>query len=136
VPQTRIGSIRWTSNLERWEIEIEARIEADLEIIERRYGGSNESPDVPLRAQPAGRLLIIEGSSATGHPIMLTEFGGMTFAPLDTTDDTWGYSRTLNSEGLRQLYSDLLAVINSQAILCWVLLHPVCGHLSGGQWAP
>ena len=26
VPETRIGELRWTSNLERWEIEIEARV--------------------------------------------------------------------------------------------------------------
>lgn len=90
--------------------------ESDLEIIDARYGGPTGGSNVLQRAQPAGRLLTFDAPSTVGYPIMLTEFGGIAFAPLDATDDTWGYSRAFDAEGFAERYRDLLAVVHRQQI--------------------
>ncbi len=48
---------------------------------------------------PAGRRMRLTGEADRGQPVMLTEFGGITFAA-GAEDSTWGYSRVGTADDL------------------------------------
>ncbi len=80
--------------------------------IARRYG-SEEIPRLFKRERPAGRLLLLE-APAQEQPIMLTEFGGIAYAP---GTSGWGYSRANTEEEFAHRYMELLKVIRSLPVL-------------------
>jgi beta-galactosidase/beta-glucuronidase len=47
---------------------------------------------------PAGRRLLLAGQESAGRPVMLTEFGGISFTAAETAADTWGYSTASSPE--------------------------------------
>jgi hypothetical protein len=67
------------------------------------------------RERPAGRLLVLDGDKHQDQPIVLSEFGGITFSP---TPGTWGYSRVESADQFAERYRELLAVIHSIRIFC------------------
>jgi beta-galactosidase/beta-glucuronidase len=60
------------------------------------------------RERPGGRQLLIN-QKHRGQPIMLTEFGGISFSA--DLDRTWGYSRARNSQEFADSYRKLLQVV-------------------------
>jgi hypothetical protein len=66
------------------------------------------------RERPGGRLLVLEGDSAHEQPIILTEFGGITFSK---DEDTWGYSRAQSADAFEKQYTELLRVVNALGLL-------------------
>jgi beta-galactosidase/beta-glucuronidase len=59
------------------------------EVLQKRY----ESIDSIVRSMPAGRLLYVEGNHYEGQPIMVTEFGGISYRMDETENEkAWGYS--------------------------------------------
>jgi hypothetical protein len=85
------------------------------ERIARRYHAEEVLPRLFRRERPGGRILVLEGHPHAEHPIVLSEFGGIAFAPRDRR--TWGYSRTGTSEDFQRRYTDLLAVVRSLGLL-------------------
>ncbi len=61
------------------------------------------------RERPGGRLLVLEGQPSADHPIVLSEFGGITCA---TDPGQWGYSRC-STEELAERYATLLRTVRS-----------------------
>lgn len=59
-------------------------------------------------------MLVLEGDSAHEQPVMITEFGGITFSK---DEDTWGYSRAESAREFERSYTALLRVINSLGLL-------------------
>lgn len=60
------------------------------------------------RERPGGRQLLI-GQKHKGQPIMLTEFGGISFS--SDPDRTWGYSRANSAREFGERYRKLLQVV-------------------------
>ncbi|HEY2029228.1 MAG TPA: glycoside hydrolase family 2 TIM barrel-domain containing protein, partial [Myxococcales bacterium] len=67
----------------------------DPERIARRYHAEEVLPRLFRRERPGGRILVLEGHPHADHPIVLSEFGGIAFAPKDKR--TWGYSRSADA---------------------------------------
>jgi hypothetical protein len=67
-------------------------------------------PRLFKRERPGGRLLVLEGDRPHEQPIVLTEFGGITYSP---DPKTWGYSRAKSAAEFERKYVELLRVINS-----------------------
>ena len=82
--------------------------------IEQRYRTSESLPRLFERERPAGRALVLEGDNHTGLPIMLTEFGGITFAANEAA--TWGYWRAHSSEHLAECYTRLLQAVHGSGL--------------------
>ncbi len=82
------------------------------ERIAKRYG-TEEIPRLFKRERPGGRLLLLEGQPQE-QPIMLTEFGGIAFAPGEAG---WGYSRSEDEEDFAKKYLHLLRVVRSLPIM-------------------
>src|SRR5688500_10966118 len=80
----------------------------------KRYRADEVLPRLFKRERPGGRLLVLEGDSAHEQPVMITEFGGITFSK---DEDTWGYSRAESAREFERSFTALLRVINSLGLL-------------------
>jgi beta-galactosidase/beta-glucuronidase len=78
--------------------------------IARRYGDHERLPRVLARERPGGRALVVDGALESEHPIVLSEFGGITLSedPL-----TWGYAICRTAEELESTYGELLEIVRS-----------------------
>ena len=88
--------------------------DGDPERIAKRYRADEVLPRLFKRERPGGRVLVLEGDSAHEQPVMLTEFGGITFS---NDQDTWGYSRAESAREFERKYTALLQVVNSLGLL-------------------
>ena len=88
--------------------------DADPERLAKRYHADEILPRLFKRERPGGRLLVLEGERHTDQPIILSEFGGITFAADEKR--TWGYSRASSSEALADRYAALMQVVRSLGV--------------------
>ena len=82
------------------------------ERIGRRYGSDDNLSQLFKRERPGGRLLTLAESDPEKQPIVLTEFGGIAYAPAAAAATTWGYSQVLDEAALAKRYASLLRVIH------------------------
>lgn len=81
---------------------------------------SQRPKDIPAilrRARPGGRLSTLHGHEHTGQPVVLTEFGGIAYAPQDANDESWGYSVVRTPDALENAYSQLLQTVRELPLL-------------------
>jgi beta-galactosidase/beta-glucuronidase len=86
----------------------------DPERLARRYLADEVLPRLFKRERPGGRQLVLEGDRPHEQPIMLTEFGGISYSGDPTS---WGYSKVSSAHELEQHYTRLLVVVNSLNLL-------------------
>ncbi|MBD2500637.1 glycoside hydrolase family 2 protein [Anabaena azotica] len=81
----------------------------------RRYGPEVKLSDMLNHKRPGGRILTLDNYPHQGQPVMLTEFGGIAYAPEDEpgADKAWGYERCWSVSELEMKYSALLETVNS-----------------------
>ena len=84
--------------------------------IARRYGEEEALGRLFRRERPGGRMLILGGDpqAQPNHPVVLTEFGGISYSP---AEGTWGYSRAGSAAALAERYARLLLVVRSLPVL-------------------
>jgi hypothetical protein len=87
----------------------------DPQRIAHRYGADELLPRLFKRERPGGRMLLIGPDHAGDQPLMLSEFGGITFS--GDRERTWGYNRAENSEALAEQYTRLLEAVRSATVL-------------------
>ncbi len=69
--------------------------------------------DVLNRYRPGGRVITVEGYDHKGQPVILSEFGGISFVgPHHDIQKTWGYSSASSAEEFRRRYEDLMNAIH------------------------
>jgi hypothetical protein len=73
-----------------------------------RYRTVEVLPALFRRERPGGRSLVLEGKGHA-HPIVLTEFGGITCS---SDAGTWGYDRADDGEILQERYEALLRAVH------------------------
>jgi beta-galactosidase/beta-glucuronidase len=75
---------------------------------------THENIEVALnRYRPGGRVLTVEGFAHKGQPVMLTEFGGISFVePSSEVTANWGYSAAQSSQEFRRRYEELMNAIH------------------------
>ncbi len=87
----------------------------DTDRLGRRYWTNDAMPKVLRRERPGGRRLVLEGHSRREHPIVLSEFGGIS---LDADrEKTWGYITSENEEDFAKRFAHLLRVTRSLGVL-------------------
>lgn len=85
------------------------------ESLSTRYGHADALRDIATTSRPGGRRLLLDDVVA-GRPVMLTEFGGLSYAPAD--GEKWfGYSTVADDEELVARLDQLVtAVVASPAL--------------------
>lgn len=75
--------------------------------------GHQSVAEILNRYRPGGRVITVEGYAHRGQPVMLTEFGGISFVEPDhEIKKTWGYSAANTSHEFRRRYEDLMNAIH------------------------
>lgn len=92
--------------------------DSNLEHIRQRYGPEIEPEKLFDRRRPGGRVLTLDGYPHQGQPIMLTEFGGITFQSHreEGVQRTWGYTEIGDAETFARMYEQLLETIIHTAL--------------------
>jgi beta-galactosidase/beta-glucuronidase len=88
--------------------------DADTKRFSRRYWTNEALPKLLKRERPGGRRLVLEGHSRREHPIVLSEFGGIS---LRGEGDTWGYSSCDTVEEFAERVTGILRVTRSLDVL-------------------
>jgi beta-galactosidase/beta-glucuronidase len=82
--------------------------------LKRRYTSADPA-GLPQRIlaheRPGHRVLILDGFSYGGQPIVLSEFGGIAFSK--DSNGTWGYTRARTKDDLAERYAALLAAVRA-----------------------
>lgn len=85
--------------------------------IRQRYFEHEDIPTILRRARPGGRLSTLSGHEHAGQPVVLTEFGGISYAPPEGNDESWGYSVVKTPDELERAYFQLLETIRELPLL-------------------
>lgn len=92
--------------------------DANLDQLAQRYGMESDADQLFDRRRPGGRILTLDGYPHRGQPIMLTEFGGISYprcadAP---ANKSWGYSVARNDREFGRQYKELMQVVTRLAL--------------------
>lgn len=79
-----------------------------------RYQTSEGAPRLFARERPAGRVLVLGEHAHANLPVMLTEFGGVTFAEDEAS--TWGYWRVRTAQEFADRYRALMRAVHGAGI--------------------
>lgn len=83
----------------------------------RRSYADRSSIDAMLTGLgPAGRRLGLVDAALDGLPVMVTEFGGVSFAP-GADEEAWGYSTATSAEQFERLLRELIGALNDSEVL-------------------
>lgn len=85
----------------------------DLERLTKKYGFQDRILENLSRYRPGGRAITLEGFPHGHQPIMLTEFGGISYVEPGREEGTWGYSVSSSRNEFRRRYEKLMEVIHN-----------------------
>jgi beta-galactosidase/beta-glucuronidase len=88
--------------------------ETDPERLRWRLGQDDE--DLTGRERFYGHLVLLEGATREGRPLLLTEFGGIAFTADADERETWGYDRVRSADDFRRRYEELLAAVHASGV--------------------
>lgn len=83
---------------------------AHPQVLYERYATPESAAMVLQRLQPGGRPLTVSGFTIGDHPVILSEFGGIAYAPEGTPG--WGYSRADSAAEFLSAYTGMLEAIH------------------------
>lgn len=86
--------------------------EPDPERLRQRYAVTDPARTLFDQRRPGGRILTLDGFPHRGQPIVLTEFGGISFDPQPGAAPTWGYARAADERGFLAHYRALLSAVS------------------------
>ena len=102
--------------------------EAKEEVLAARYA----TVETALASQPAARALYVQGSGYKGEPILVSEFGGISFAKCG--EKGWGYSSAQNEQDFLQRYEAVIRpLLHSPCVqgFCYTQLTDVEQEING-----
>lgn len=89
--------------------------ESEPEVLARRYGSRAALDELIAGPGPAGRRIQLH-DSALARPIMLTEFGGVSWIDHDVAD-AWGYSSARDADDFGARVSGLIGAVADSTVL-------------------
>ncbi|ROR73678.1 glycoside hydrolase family 2 protein [Bogoriella caseilytica] len=94
--------------------------EADGEVLRKRYGSRETLAEMIRGIGPAGRRLWLGAQDApalqslgSDEPIMLTEFGGVSFVTSEVPEDSWGYSTASDAADFEARLGAILQAVHA-----------------------
>lgn len=99
---------------------------------QKEYSTSLRTLENMLAAMPAGRQIYADGYTHCGEPVLLTEFGGISFESNNAQD--WGYTAIANDSEFLSEYDRLIKAINASECLfgyCYTQLTDVEQEVNG-----
>jgi len=87
------------------------------EILRARYLDEDAKRTLLGDLGPAGRRLLLPGQEIGERPVMLTEFGGISFATHYTDSDAWGYSSAQTAEEFLERMDAVVSAVHASTFL-------------------
>ena len=81
----------------------------------RRYHTDDVRPHLFRRERPGGRVLVLDGTTAPPHPVVLSEFGGLALCRPEQSG--WGYRRCETAAELEAAYARLMEVVHAMELI-------------------
>jgi beta-galactosidase/beta-glucuronidase len=91
--------------------------DADAATLGARYRDDAAVARLLAGAVPAGRRLQLPGQVPEGRPVMLTEFGGISFATDAAEAGSWGYSNASSTDDLLARLAALVDAVHASSVL-------------------
>ncbi|MFF1573407.1 glycoside hydrolase family 2 protein [Leifsonia sp. NPDC058292] len=92
--------------------------EASGPVVAERYGSAEAVDRLLAGLGPAGRRMIVTGDRDPNAPVMLTEFGGVSFVErADGVEGAWGYSAAADAADFAERVGSLLAAVIASPVL-------------------
>ena len=91
--------------------------EASGAVVAARYASPESVATLFSGIGPAGRRLRLSDEPDRGQPIMLTEFGGVKFAPDSEFGNAWGYSTATSPDDFDARLASLLDAVRASTVL-------------------
>jgi beta-galactosidase/beta-glucuronidase len=66
-----------------------------------------------------GHLVLLDGETRRGRPLLLTEFGGIALTPPAEREETWGYDRVDSPEAFVRRYRALVQAVQRAGLAGW-----------------
>ncbi|WP_432498581.1 glycoside hydrolase family 2 protein [Kineococcus gypseus] len=82
-----------------------------------RYGSAAAVQALLAGTGPAGRRVRLPGGGERGQPVVLSEFGGVRYAPGAPAGSTWGYSSASDAEDFAARLADLFGAVHASPVL-------------------
>jgi len=89
--------------------------DADGQALAARYRDPAAISRLLAGSGPAGRRLVLPSQEVEGTPVMLTEFGGISFPREDAEAGAWGYSSATSTEDFLARLDNVLAAVHASA---------------------
>jgi beta-galactosidase/beta-glucuronidase len=106
---------------------------ASGDVLRQRYGGAEEVEHTLAKIQPYYKVLMLSDHGHTDAPLMVTEFGGITYDP--DSEDFWnGYGAVADAADLLERYTDLAtALLDSPVVagFCYTQLTDTAQERNG-----
>ncbi|MFE5409293.1 glycoside hydrolase family 2 protein [Microbacterium sp. NPDC056569] len=106
--------------------------EADPSVVADRYRTRADIDEMIATVGPAGRVLVLSGD-VEDAPVMLTEFGGISF-DVDAAADAWGYSSATSAADFEARLEGLMRAVHSSRALagfCYTQLSDTLQETNG-----
>jgi beta-galactosidase/beta-glucuronidase len=87
------------------------------EILRNRYGTEDQLADTLETYFPAGRLIATGGFETDDKPVMVTEYGGVSFAP-DSSEEWFGYGKVRTPQEFEDQYRALTEALVESNLIC------------------
>ena len=92
--------------------------EADPEVLAERYGAGEARRRLLDGFGPAGRRVLLPGTTSPDAPVMLTEFGGIRYDTSEGgTEGAWGYSSAGSPEQFAEHLTGVLGAVTASPFL-------------------
>jgi len=89
----------------------------DQDLLRKRYATEAGLPDTIASFFPGARHMAVGDFETAGKPAMVTEFGGVSFAP-DAGEDWFGYGKVRTAEEFTAKYQALVDALAESDLLC------------------
>lgn len=89
----------------------------DAQVLRDRYTHESQLPETIATFFPGARHLAVGDFETSGKPVMVTEFGGVSFAP--GSDEHWfGYGKVSSPEEFVEKYRELTDALSESSLIC------------------
>jgi hypothetical protein len=91
--------------------------EWNAETLRDRYSRPEQLPNTLESHFPGSRRLVVGDNDASGIPVMVTEYGGVSYAP-NSGEKWFGYGKVGSNEEFLAKYRDLTDPLNESTLIC------------------
>jgi hypothetical protein len=89
----------------------------DAQVLRDRYTHESQLPGTIANYFPGARHLAVGDFDPDGKPVMVTEYGGVSFAP--GSDEAWfGYGKVGNQADFAEKYRELTSALDESDLIC------------------